>query len=234
MSARRKVAAPARPALVIYDDIEQGTTPWFEVKLGVPSASNFAAIMAGSEERRGRAKLLDQLAGEILTGQTRKTFQNEYMNSGIEREPEALAWYSRTRFVELQKVGFVYNPEYHAGWSPDALVGDEGAVEVKCVEPHVLIEIRRRGRFPAEHRAQCQGGALWVGRRRWVDLVVYSHERMPKLTFRLEPDPVYHDKEIAPAIATFNYELKNLVDDLRRANGEIVPLRRDADAEIPR
>lgn len=204
--------------LVILDEeaAPQGSAAWFEARRGKLTASEFGKIMAESEERKGRLTLLRTLAGETVSGRVAEGYVNGYMQRGKDQEAEALDWYARTRFVDIERVGFIYDPDRAAGWSPDALVGKRGAVEVKTAAPHLLIpllEKMERKEWPNEHKAQCQGGALWVGRRWWVDLVIYF-PGMPKFVMRAERDEHYTDK-LAREVASFNKDLANLVTRVR-------------------
>lgn len=206
---------PTIPDLVVYDDIEQGTPEWWECRLGKATASEFATIMSDSDEKLTRSKLLNQLAAEVLTGEPRLSFRNQYTDRGNAMEGEVRDWYMATRFVDVQQVGFIWNPQVNAGWSPDGLVGNDGAIEIKTVEPHILISILKKGVFPTAHRAQCFGGAFMVGRRQWLDLIIYSHAKLPKFVARITPNDVYQNS-IRDAVEVFNYDLKKLIEDLRK------------------
>lgn len=213
MAAPKKIAVPALPELV-YHECAQSSPEWYEARRGLATASTFSAIIANSEDRKGRAKLLRQLAAEQLTEEaTTDGFQSAEMQRGKEMEPEIRNWYSRTKFADVREVGFVFNPAVNAGWSPDGLVGDDGALELKWHRPDVMIELLDKPVFPNAHRAQVQG-ALWVGRRKFIDYIAYSHAKLPKWTCRVEADAGYQ-KEIADAVEVFNWELAQLVKRLK-------------------
>ena len=202
----------SKPADLVIHDCEQSSDAWFQARLGLATASEFSTIMAGGEQK-GRTTLLRKLAGEIITGKPMTSYQNAAMERGKVMEAEARDWYARTRFVDVEQVGFVYNPDHNAGWSPDGLVGTDGAIEIKTAEPHILIGILEKGTFPSEHRAQTHGG-LWVGRRQWIDLIIYW-PGLPKYVARIERDENYY-REMSDAIEVFNYDLKKLVERIRR------------------
>lgn len=209
----------------IFDEIEQGTPEWRSLRIGIPSASNFATIMASGKDggdSATRRKLLYKMAGEVITDEPLEDFKSGEMQRGNEMEPELRDWYGRTRFADVEQVGFVrrtiYNPlggSFAAGCSPDALLGKDGVLEIKTTRPDLLIELMERaaGGFPPSHRAQCQG-ALWVTGRAWCDLIV-GYRGMPKLAFRIERDDVYI-AAIAAAVEVFDYELRTLVAKIRK------------------
>ena len=226
MAAKPKPKAP--PALEVYD-CDQRSDAWRIARLGRVTCSVLKTVMASGkdgDDSTGRTTLMRKLAGEILTGIPMESYTSKEMELGKEHEPEIRDWYARTQFAEVREVGFVWNPEVQAGCSPDGLIDDDGMIEIKWATPHVMIGILEKGVLPTGHRAQCHGG-LWVCRRKWIDLVIYSHPKIPKFKVRIERDPVY-EQQIAQAVATFNYELKCLVAKYR---GERVPAA--AELEIP-
>lgn len=199
---------PPASDLIVYD-MPQGEPSWFDVRRGRITSSEFQKLMADNEAKKGRLTLLRTLAGERISGQTAEAYTNAYMKRGHDVQAEALDWYARTRFADVESVGFVYDPALDAGWSPDGTVGSEGAVEIKSVAPHLLIPILEKDEVPNEHIAQCQGGALWIGRRKWIDLVLYF-PGMPKFVKRLEPDINYQSR-LAIEVFGFNRDLTALV-----------------------
>ena len=222
---------PPPPAIEVLTEIDgeplvQGSQLWKELHIGVPSASRFGTIMANGKDGGAsvtRRKLLYAMAGEILTGRPRVTYRNAAMDRGIEMEPVARAFYARTRFVELQEVGFVRRKfptiagSFTAGCSPDALVaGQRKALEIKTAEPDILIDIYDRGAggFPGEHKAQLQG-TLWILDYDEIDLLMF-YDGMPIApSFTIERDEPYIAR-LAHEVETFEWELRALVERLRR------------------
>lgn len=194
----------------VFDCI-QGSPEWHACRAGVPTASNFAKIMAQSAERKGRADYMLRLAGEIITGKPAETFTNAAMERGREMEAEARDYYAFARDAELQLVGFIKN--HGAGASPDALNGDRGLAQFKTAEPHILIPMLLKNDFPNSHKAQCQG-ELWVLERDWTDLCIYW-PGMPPLIVQAGRDEAYI-RELAAEVERFNEELAELVEKVRR------------------
>lgn len=206
----QKIAATKLPDLVIHD-CEQNSESWFAARLGKVTASNFSDVMAGGEGKV-RTRYLRDLAGEIITGKPKESYTNKSMERGHEFEAEARDQYARTKFVDLTRVGFVYNPEIDAGCSPDALIGADGVLEIKTMLPALLIGVLEKGTMPPEFRAQCHG-AMRVLRRRFCVLRIF-YPGMPTYEATIESDPIYA-KEISDAIEVFNWDLKQLVRKIR-------------------
>lgn len=209
-------ATGASPEIEVLPEIEQGSDGWFEIRRGIPTASEFGSILAEGE-RRMRTRYLHRLAGEIMSERLSETYRNDAMDRGNAIEPELREQYAATRFGSVVRVGFVRRRLPSGRWvggSPDALVDDDGVLEIKSHKPEILIPILERGVPPlGDYRAQCQG-LLWVTGRAWCDvrLGYYGH---PTATFRFERDETYI-RTLASAVEVFDYDLNELVKRLRR------------------
>lgn len=190
-------------------DCAQGSPEWFEARLGVPTASMFATVMAKGKGLT-RATYMRKLAGEILTGEPMESYSNGAMERGRDMEAEARSAYAMIRDVDVREVGFIRN--HGAGASPDGLVGEDGGVEIKTKAPHLLIECHERDDLPPEHRAQVQG-SLWITGRKWWDFVAYWPS-LPPFIVRVERDEDYIGN-LAQEVADFNQELSAMVERMR-------------------
>lgn len=195
-------------------DVPQNSPEWWAVKRGVPSASDFATVMAKGRDGGSsvtRKTLLYKLAGEILTDDPRDSYSNAHMDRGHQLEDEARELYSFGTDLPVIRVGFIRNGR--KGCSPDALVGNDGGLEIKTALDHILIEKIVRGTLPAEHVAQVQGN-LWISERAWWDLIVFAKPSLPLFQKRAYADEVYHHK-LAKAVDLFNEELDEIVAKIR-------------------
>jgi len=194
-------------------DVEQGTPEWFAARSGIPTASMFATVMAkgrGGGDSKTRQKYLYQLAGERITEQPAESFSNAAMERGHAMEADARRAYAFMHDCEPVQVGFIRNGD--KGASPDALIGDDGMVEIKSKAPHLLIEILLNDHLPPEHMAQLQGG-LWVAERAWIDLVCF-YTGMPLWVRRVYRDEAYIAR-LSEAVSEFNAELEDVVQRIR-------------------
>lgn len=196
-------------AIEVFDCI-QGSDAWFRCRLGLPSASKFATVMAKGEGKT-RAKYMRTLAGEIITGEPAEQFSNAHTDRGNAMEEEARETYAFINGVEPTRVGFIRNGS--KGASPDSLIGSNGGLEIKTALPDIQIERLERGVLPSEHKAQVQG-CLWVTEREYWDFVSYW-PRLPVLTVRVYRDEEYI-KTLSDEIDRFNDELAALVERISR------------------
>lgn len=194
-------------------DCAQNSEEWRLARCGIPTASEFASVLAKGEGKTRRTYMM-KLAGEIVTGQPMQGFQSADMERGHALEGDARDLYAFMTGTEPQLVGFCRNG--NTGCSPDSLVGEDGLLEIKTKAPHLLAEVIIRDTFPSDHRAQCQG-ALWVTGRKWIDIACYW-PGMPLFIKRAERDEEYI-VELAREVGRFNAELAEAVAKIRAYGG---------------
>ena len=203
-------------AIEIITDIEQGSSQWFAVRAGIPTASEFATVMAKGKDGGAsvtRAKYMRQLAGEIITEEPApEGYSNAFMERGKALEDEARTLFAFMRDVEPRQVGFVRRSDLRAGCSPDSLIGEDSGLEIKVAIPAIQIERLQRGSLPAEHVAQLQGSMWITGRASW-SFVSYC-PKLPPLVLDVPRDEAKIN-EIAKAVSAFNEELGALVAAIR-------------------
>lgn len=196
-------------------DCEQGTPEWFAARLGIPTASKFATVMAqgrakGTPSVTRRDYMLD-LIGEQMTGQCAESYSNSHMQRGHEMEPDARNLYAMIRDVEPSVVGFMRRGD--VGASPDSLVGDDGLLEIKTRLPRLQLGLILSGGLPPEHKAQVYG-QLWVSGREWCDFLTYW-PGLPVHIVRVNRDEEYI-ATIAAAVDAFNSEMADLAEQIKR------------------
>ena len=198
---------------------EQRSPEWYAARAGVPTASEFATVMAKGKAgapSKTRQTYMMKLAGEVLTGEPMENYSNHHMERGRLLEAEARDFYAFMTGDDLELIGFIKNGQ--KGASPDALIGEAGLLEIKTKLPHLLIGLILKDASPPEHVAQCQG-QLWVAEREWVDLVCYW-PRMPFFVKRLHRDEEYIAK-LAKEVDRFNEQLSAMVEAVRSYSGGV-------------
>lgn len=192
---------------------DQGTPEWFAARAGLPTASRFATVLAsgrGGGESKTRRKYMLQLAGERITGSPMDGYSNGHMERGKEMEAEARDLYALVRDSAPEQVGFMRRGD--AGASPDALIGNDGLLEIKTKLADLQIEVLLANRLPPEHVAQIQG-QLWISGRSWCDFVSYC-PGLPIFIHRVDRDEQYIAK-LAVEVETFNVELVDIITQIR-------------------
>jgi hypothetical protein len=170
---------------------EQGTEDWFNARLGVPSASNYAKLITATGNPSTSADgYINQLIAERMTGERAEIYTNAHMERGTALEPEARAYYEFMRDMEAQEVGFCLHDEVKTGCSPDALVGD-GGLEIKCPSSAVHVSYLRENRLPPAYKQQVMG-CMWITGAEWWDFLSY-HPAMPSLLIQVKREQKYID-----------------------------------------
>jgi YqaJ-like viral recombinase domain len=211
--------------IIPAEEAPQGSAEWFDLRIGIPTASNFSIVMASGadgEASKTRSRLVRVLAGEILTNRPGEgKIVTAAMQRGKDMEPEAREHYLRTRFDEVSEVGFIRRKlpsGRYVGASPDGVMGSapyRKALEIKTMAPDLMIERLEKGAgAPTEHRAQVHG-TMWVGDMDEVDLVLFYSGMPISPTFTIRRDETYC-REIQQAVEVFDYEVNQLVDKIRR------------------
>lgn len=195
----------------------QGSAEWLEERLGYVTASRFADCMV---QPRSKSDLLSKTAesymidliGEHLTGQPASEVKTVPMEWGTNWEPVARREYCKLHGVHANTVGFIrHETEQLIGCSPDALIGEEGAIEIKCpMSAANHLRVILSGGIPDEHVPQIQG-VLWVTGRQWCDFITF-HPKFPEalrlLVIRSVRDEEYIER-LSGHVLSFRDELQS-------------------------
>lgn len=185
---------------MIAHDVQQGSEEWFQVRLARPTASRFSDILTRPRKKEDQISrtafaYLCECFAEWALGEPLDGASSPWMERGQRQEAEALAHYQAFLApdgADVKPVGFVTLDDdlLSAGCSPDALVGDDGGLELKLhgAKQHAAFMFEPY-RFLKQHWAQVQGG-LWITGRSWWHLIAYNPV-LPAVVQRVEPDAEY-------------------------------------------
>lgn len=164
--------------LHIYNDIEQGSAAWHELRRGILTASTAHQLVtaktlkvASNVESRA---LTATLVAERITGWVDDTYVSFDMARGHQIEPIARDLYSQ-HYAPVTEIAFMVREydRFRIGYSPDGTVGEDGLLEIKSRRPKEHLATVLSGEVPAENMAQLQTGLLVSGRK-WIDYISYS------------------------------------------------------------
>ena len=195
------------------EQIEQRSDAWFAARLGKVTASRVADVIAKTKSgySASRDNYMAQLICERLTGQQGESFTNAAMQWGVDNEALAVSSYEISRNCLTEPVGFVNHPTiFMAGASPDALVGSDGLLEVKCPQSNTAIETILADKVPTKYIPQIQW-QLRCCERQWCDFVSFD-PRLPQelqlFVKRVQFDPEYVAM-LEEEVSKFSEELHN-------------------------
>lgn len=166
---------------MIRFDVVQGTTEWAQLRVGIPTASNFDKIITPKTMKLSGQ--CDGYAQQLIAEQHLKTpldnATSGFMERGQVLEKKAVAFYELERDVESEAIGFMLRDDRRVGASPDRLVGNDGLLEIKipAAHTHVGYLLDKDG---IGYRTQVQG-QLWIAEREWCDTLSYNPDMPPAL-----------------------------------------------------
>ena len=194
----------------IIRGIEQGSEAWHQLRLGIPTASAFSRILTAAKLQPStqQEQYIAELNAEWVSGEPCDDFGGtEWVERGKALEPEARREYAFEAKAKPEEVAFIYKDESHmVGCSPDALVGEEGLLELKCPMLKTHMFWLNRSTLPREHLIQVQG-QIWCADAKWCDFMSYFPET-PAVRMRIEPDPKIQ-AAFDVLIPDFLYNLEN-------------------------
>ncbi len=181
-----------------FHSVDQNTEEWHELRRGKPTSSNFATILANAPKAFGNPAIqyAQRVAIEGKTNVTIETFQNDWMEKGLELEQDAREAYQMATFTDVLPGGFAELDRF--GSSSDGLVGP-GMIEIKCPKYSTHFDSLVKGGYDSKYQWQMRG-QMWVYDKPWVDFVSYCPD-LPQnkqlYIFRVERDKAEEDHMIA-------------------------------------
>lgn len=166
----------------------QGTEEWFEARKGKLTASRAQAIASNG---KGLESYVESILAEKYSEKT-DNFSNEHTERGHELEPIARDLYEMNRGVTVEEVGFIEIDGY--GASPDGLVGEDGGIEIKCLDDKGHFHMLMTEKIDTGYEWQVQMNLLVTGRK-WWDVVFFNPNfSRSLLIIRRTPDEKKQEK----------------------------------------
>lgn len=149
--------------MIVYDNVEQGTPEWYQLRHGKITMSHAKALLTGGKGKTRQSYLMS-VAAEIVSDFTEDSYQSNDMIRGNELESFALECVKDyLGYQDICRVGFVEHDCGMIGCSPDALT-NKGGIEIKSPRPQNHLKYLDRLYVEKEHGPQIQGG-MWVCER---------------------------------------------------------------------
>jgi hypothetical protein len=222
--------------LEVHADLIQGTDEWIAARCGLITASEMDRIVTPSgkpAKNDTSRKHLYELLAQRVTGYVEPHYISDDMLRGQEGEAVARDLYREHAPgpVHVCEVGFMVRQfeGFRIGYSPDALVDDDGLIEIKSPRQKRHVETILDGEMPADHMLQVQTGLLVSGRR-WCDFVSYCGG-LPLFVARIWPDPNVQTA-ILSAVAEAEALLSAMEREYREATRGLVPTERRVEQEM--
>lgn len=210
----------------IFPNLMQGSEAWFNVRLGVLTASEMkncvTPTLKVANNDKTRAHVWE-IAAQRITNYIEPSYEGFDMLRGKYEEDLAYQHYRQHYTDDVRRVGFVRNDTlgFPLGYSPDWLVGADGQAEVKGrVQKYQIqticehVALAKSETIPDEYVIQVQTGLMVTGRK-WCDFVSYSNG-LPMVTIRVYPDATVQ-AAIREAATAFETQVRERIRQYRAA-----------------
>lgn len=167
-------------------DAAQQSEIWYQLKLGVISASNASKVVAGKTTDT-RLSYMCELVAQVCTGNMEE-INTKYTDWGNQNEAAARSTYEMDRGSSISPVLFIFKDEsFRAGCSPDGIVTDLGrGVEIKCpFNSAHFIKFLTEDKIKPEYHWQTQF-TLWTADADEWDFMQYD-PRMKTIPYKIMP-----------------------------------------------
>lgn len=216
--------------IIHHPNLIQGSDEWLAARCGLLTASEMKHIITSSlkiaENADSRTHLWELLAQRV-TRYVEPQYVSSDMLRGQEDEIDARILYNE-KYAPVQDVGFITNNEwgFTLGYSPDGLVGDDGAIECKSRRQKFQMQTITDGTMPKDYLIQVQTGML-IANLKWVDFISYCGG-LPMITIRVFADDAIQEA-IIKAASAFEKTLSEKLEIWKAtllSNSRLIPTQR--------
>lgn len=204
--------------MIVHTEFKQGSVEWMMARAGIPTASEFDALITPKGARRTGEMPKTYVAkkvAEVWQGGPLPTFQGNDMEQGQILESEAIPWYE-LEYGTVTRVGFITTDDKRTGCSPDGLLGEDGGIEIKCPEAHTHVKYLINGVLPDDYFAQVHG-CMYVTGRKWWRFLSYRRG-FPAFRLTVERDEKIQEA-IALALDMFHADFDLAMERITAING---------------
>ena len=159
----------------ILRNFVQGTDDWYQERCGRATASNAGVILdftqkgvEGSKRRLYRLEIVAQILSGIAV---QDKFVSAPMRAGTFAEGPARAAYELEEGVMVEQVGIIIGDDERTAYSPDGLVGTDGAIEIKGPTTTTHLQTLDMGAIPEGNLPQLWFAFMCCPPLQWIDFI---------------------------------------------------------------
>lgn len=133
-----------------YNEIEQGTDEWHQIRKGKITGTTLKAIMGTPKARQDA--VYEIIAERLTLGIESETSMENAMDRGLRLESDAITMFEFETSKQVERTGFCEddtNPQIAN--SPDGLIGETEAIEVKCLGGKNHVKMWLTNSIPDEY-----------------------------------------------------------------------------------
>jgi len=160
----------------------QRSEAWEKIRVGKIGGSQAISLSTHARQK----SIIPLKLAEKLTGFQEDVFLSEAMSYGIDSEPIVVDLYEKETFIEVDIVGYVTNSDYkYLGLSPDFLIGEDGAGEIKSPKPKAHVDTIINNKVPKIYEPQLAHYFIILPNLKWIDFISYNHHVKSKPYFKI-------------------------------------------------
>lgn len=153
---------------------QQRSDEWFAIRCGIPTASSADKILTPTGKLSAQSdKYLNELLADRAGYGDESMEPTEWMQRGIDLEPEARALFEFHTGHDVEQVGFITNDDGTAGCSPDGIIPLMAGFEVKCPKASTHFGYLRAGVLPPYYAPQVHFSMAITGIPLWYFMSYY-------------------------------------------------------------
>jgi len=204
----------------IYENIIQGSIEWHEIRYGKIGGSTAGKLMTKLDKPvrecadyfRLLADMMEDFDPDI------ESYQSDAMKRGNELEVDAREEYERIFGVEVKQIGWAELDNGLIGISPDGLVSDKHAIEIKCPEKQThAAYILDNSKFLETYKWQIVHYFYVLGVEK-VTCISFRPENkyIPLLAFDVTPDTVIKGQTISRLVEILHSRLTFVIEQIKK------------------
>lgn len=198
---------------------QQGTLEWIMARTGIPTASEFNALVTPEFKIRSGEMpktYLTKKVAEAWSGTPLPGWNTIDMDFGKILEEEAIPGFELMTDRPITRVGLITTDDGTVGCSPDGMFADGTGIEVKCPEMHTHVKFLLAGTLPKDYAAQVHGAMFVTGASHWT-FMSYCR-RFPALILTVERDEEAQEA-LRAALGIFQQGMAEALAKLEALNG---------------
>lgn len=180
--------------MIIRHDLEQGSDEWFDARAGLITASEADNIVDSKWEPRTGDTIRTYVYRKIAESWTgpQIAWSSGSAEQGSLKETRAIPYLKLEYGWDIEQVGLVTDESGRYACSPDGLVGDSFACEIKCPEGTNHVRYLLGNCLPKSYQAQVHFSMLVTGFRQWR--FISYRPSYPTLVILVDRDEVIQSK----------------------------------------
>jgi len=195
---------------------DQGDQEWLQARVGKVTASEADSLLTPEFKIRTGETPHTYLAKKIAEATLNRPlegFSSFETEQGQILEMEARSWFAFEHDHAVRQVGFIAHDDGRCGCSPDALLDDDGGLEIKAPQPTNHVKYLLDGKLPKDYAVQVHF-SMYVTGRAWWKFVSYRRKFKPFVLTVMRDETIC--KQIHSALSDFYSKFNEAIIKIKK------------------